>query len=457
MNVRFLRVGMLLLIFLIHYLSADIDNLQYLGHNEVNPYHLMDVEIVGNNAYVANGLGTGMEVYDISNPLNPQRTFTYGPAAWRTVSYGDTLLASFCRRDGVVLFDISGTTPVVLGQYNPSGNLEALEGGDIINDVLYCAVHQNGIYFIDISDPSNPMKVGEFSSGNLAAWNVAGQDSFLFVANGRFGLLILGVSGGVHQVAQLSLPGLTNDINLDGTTAVLSLGVDGIATVDISNPYNPLLLDMEISEGCVWGSGIDNHRVISGSWRVMELFDITNPNTILKAGWDNTKTWAHGTDIRSDGVIAVADWHGVSCYEVGADAGADIDVYPQVIDFGPVSGSRDTNVIVYNTGSATLNVTSINSPAGITPNPSSFSVPPGDSQIVIVTATGSGNVYSTITYVSNDPDESSKIQEVYKNNSSFPQVGSSAPDFTLMGSDGQWYTLSQLQGKVVFLEFGGAW
>jgi peroxiredoxin len=62
-----------------------------------------------------------------------------------------------------------------------------------------------------------------------------------------------------------------------------------------------------------------------------------------------------------------------------------------------------------------------------------------------------------ITYYTNDPDEPSKMQEVYKNNTSFPQVGSPAPDFTLLGSDSNYHTLSSYQGKVVFLEFGGAW
>lgn len=450
----------LIIILLLCYVGvshADIDNLAFLGHNEVNRFHLMDVEVVGNRAYVANGLGAGFEAYDISDPNNPQRIYTNGSDSWRIESFGDTLAVSFCRRDGVVLYDISGGIPSALGQYNPPGALEALEGGVVIGNLLYCAAHQNGVYIIDISDPSNPQKIDEFPMIDAAAWNIVAKDSFLFVANGRFGLSIIGVSGGLHETANLALVGCANDINLDDDIAVISLSGDGLATVDILSPHSPTLLDTIATDGCVWGSGLVNHLLISGSWRVMELYDVSNPNNITRASWDNTQTWAMGADIRNDSLVVVADWRGMSCYKVGPDQDSDIDVYPQVIDYGSVSGNKDTTVIVRNTGSAVLNVSSVSAPSGIVPVPNSFTVQPGDSQLVTVTASGSGTVSSFITYNCNDPDELSKAQEVYKNNTGFPQIGSLAPDFNLLGTDGQMHSLTRHRGKVIFLEFGAGW
>jgi hypothetical protein len=368
------------------------------------------------------------------------------------------LLFVFCRRSGVTIWDIAGPgNPVFQGQYNPPGNFEALEGGVLVGDILYCAVHQNGIYVIDVSDLAVPYKIDEFLLDSNATWNVVVQDSFLIVANGRFGLAVVGLEGGMHDVASLALPGLTNDINMSGSTAAVSLGDDGLATVDVSDPHNPVLLDTIATEGCVWGAGITDALLISGSWRVMELFDISNPYQIERIGWDNTKTWAHGADIRDDSLIVVADWRGMSCYEPGPDLDPDIDIYPQIIDFGVVSSVRDTTVIVRNTGASVLSVSSVSVPSGITTNPNVFSVQPGNSVSVTVTASGSGSMNGDITYYTNDPDEPSKMQEVYKNNTSFPQVGSPAPDFTLLGSDSNYHTLSSYQGKVVFLEFGGAW
>ncbi|MDH4210779.1 MAG: hypothetical protein OEV79_04960 [candidate division WOR-3 bacterium] len=438
--------------------QAGFDNLEYLGHNEQTPAHIVDVEIVGNWAYVVDGYSTGLELYDISDPINPLRVFASGPAAWRCTASGDTLLFAFCRRSGVTIWDISGPgMPLLLGQYDPPGTLEALEGGVLVDSILYCAAHQNGIYAVSVVDLQNPYKVGEFALDSSAAWNVVVIDSFLYVANGLHGLLVIGLEGGLHPVSTLSLPGVANDINTLGNILAVSLGSEGLAAIDITEPYDPVICDTISTGGCVWGAGTIDSTIICGSWRIMELFDVTDPYNIVAAGWENTKTWAHGADIRSDSLIVVADWRGISCYKIGADPGPDIDVYPQTVDFGVVSTTAETLGIIRNTGMSTLNVGSISAPSGILINPNSFFVLPGDSQVVTVTASGPGSAYGGITYHSNDPDEPDKIQGVYKNNTSFPQAGSTAPDFTLLGSDNNYHTLSQYHGKVVFLEFGGAW
>ena len=438
---------------------ADVDGLTFLGHNDVNRNHEMDAEIVGDRAFIACGFSQGLESYDISNPASPTRTWlSNGPNSWRCRAYGDTWLFDFCRREGVVLFDISDSgDPVRLGRYDPAGNREALEGGALVGSMLYCAAHQNGIYAIDFSNPASPQKVGALSLSPSQAWNVEAKDSFLFVANGREGLAVAGLAGGLHEVARLELPGTTNDIVLDGNVAVLALGVAGLATIDISDPHNPVVLDSIGTYGCVWGIGNTGHLVVAGSWRVMELFDVSNPASITRVGWDNTYVWAHGADIRDDSLIVVADWQGMSCYRAGNDAGADIDVVPEILDFGSVSAQRDTVIVVRNTGAGALNVTSVNAPSGISVNPSVFSVPAGDSQLVTVTATGSGAVHTQMTFNCNDPDESARTIEVCKSNAGFPQYGSVAPDFNLFGTDGLWHALSAERGKVVYLDFGASW
>jgi len=438
--------------------NAGIDNLEYLGHNEQTTAHIMDVEIVGNRAYVVDGYSTGLEIYDISDPNNPLRVLTSGPAAWRCTASGDTLLFVFCRRSGVTIWDISGPgMPLLQGQYDPPGALEALEGGVLVDSVLFCAAHQNGVYAVSVADLQNPYKLSEFAFDSSAAWNVVAVDSFLYVANGRHGLLVIGLQGGLHVVSTLSLPGVANDINVLGNICAISLGADGLATVDITEPYAPVICDTIATGGCVWGAGVIDSMIICGSWRVMELFDLTDPYNITKDGWDNTKTWAHGTDIRSDSLIVVADWRGMSCYRIGADPFPDIDVYPQNLDFGIVSDTAETLVTIRNTGTSMLNVGPIYTPSSISVTPNSFSVSPGDSLIAIVSAIGPGSVYGGITYFCNDPDEPEIVQGVYKNNTNFPQVGEPAPDFTLFGSDNNYHTLSQYHGKVIFLEFGGAW
>jgi hypothetical protein len=438
---------------------ADVDNLRFLGHNEVNRNHEMDAEIVGNRAFIACGFHQGVECYDISDPASPQRTWlSNGPNCWRLRAYGDTWLFAFCRREGVVLYDISDPdTAVMLGQYDPPGNREALEGGALVGSMLYAAAHQNGIYAIDFSNPASPQKVGALSLEPSQAWNVEARDSFLLIANGRHGLAAVGLEGGMHVTSRLELPGCANDIVLDGEIAVMSLGADGLATVRAMNPYNPILYDTIATGGCAWGIGSTGHLVMCGSWRVMEAFDVSDPLSIQRVGWDNTYTWAHGVDIRDDSLIAVGDWRGMSCYRFGQDAGPDIDVCPEILDFGEVSTSVETTVVVRNSGGGGLNVTQTACPNGISANPQSYTVAAGDSQVVRITASGANQLQGAVRMRCNDGDESLKTFRVYKNNAAFPQAGSPAPDFTLTGLDGLQHSLSDYRGRVVYLEFGASW
>jgi hypothetical protein len=439
---------------------ADVDNLTVLGHNEVNRNHEMDAEIVGNRVFIACGYNQGLEAYDISNPASPVRTWlANGPNCWRARACGDTVIFAFCRREGVVLYDISAPDTVLrLGRYDPPGNREALEGGALVGNLLYCAAHQNGIYAIDVTNPASPQKVGALSlAPESRAWNIESRDSFLLVANGRHGLAVVGLEGGLHLTARLELPGTASDIVLDGAVAVLSLGVAGLATVDVADPRHPVLLDTIATDGCAWGIGRAGHLIVCGSWRVLELFDVSQPQDIRRTGWDNTLTWAHGADLRDDSLIAVADWRGMSCYRVGADQGPDIDALPEIIDFGNVATSRETTVVVHNTGQAALSVTSVTTPTGITAQPGSFSVLPGDSQLVAVTATRTSGLRGVLTYNCNDPDEAQRTQRVYQNNPNFPQYGSPAPDFDLLGTDGLRHALSDCRGRVVYLNFGASW
>jgi hypothetical protein len=261
----------------------------------------------------------------------------------------------------------------------------------------------------------------------------------------------------MHVVSRLALPGLANDIALDGNIAALALGASGVATVDITNPDNPVLRDTFWSGSCAFGAGLTNHKLIAGAWTALEMFDIANPDAIARTGRENTKTWAEGADVRSDSLVVVADWTGMSCYRIGPEAAPDIDLAPAKLDFGQVSAPLDAHVLVRNQGSPVLNVAAVRAPAGIAVNPNVFSVAPGDSQIVTVTAAGTNPVSGRIVYVANDPNDTAPSQEVYKNNTAFPQYGSVAPDFTLRGTDNHYHTLAQNQGKVVLLQFGGGW
>ena len=436
---------------------TPVDNVKFAGRNTVNFGHLMDVEAAGTKAYVSVGFFQGLETYDISNPFNPQRLSFGGNPNWRAKAYGDTLF-TFCRENGLNIFNIENATNFI-GSCPSGGSNIFFEGGAIAGNYLYVATHQNGIVKVNINNLTNPFVVSTFRLADNACWNLETYGDYLLVANGRFGLSVVNTVPNLNEAAALDLPGLANDILIDGDIVVISLGVSGIAAVDISDPLNPELLNINPTMGCAWGMGIEDHLVAVGSWRALELFDISDPQNLTLAGWENTHVWAMGADISDyQGIplITEADWRGMAAYLYTPDSEPDIDVYPMHLDFGTVSGGADSAVMIYNTGGGILNVINIQTPNGITANPNSFSLESGDSIAVVLHSNGA-LINGSVHYLSSDPDEPDFNQHIYVNSTDFPRFGTTAPDFTLNGTDGQIYTLSEMTGNVVFLEFGGGW
>jgi len=439
-----------------------VDGMRLLGRNDDEFAHMMDFQVVGDKAYASVGLGLGFHVYDISDPTDVTRVTRVGLPAWRSW-IGGTEAYSFAHDRGVQILDISGGgSAVLLKAYDPPGTNISYEGGVLVGDLLYVAAHQRGIYVLDLDPESDFAPIDQIVLTDNASWNVVESGGYIFVANGRFGLSIVDLSGAEPvEVGILPLPGLANDVEVAGDVAFLSLAADGVASVDVSDPANPILLDRAATLGNAFTMGLEGNVLGVGSYGYLEWFDVSDPSAIERAGWDATLVYAMGADVgvvSGDTVVVVADWRGMGVYAPGNDPTGDIEVYPTRLDFGPVSAAgRDTIIEVRNSGAGALVVTSIDPPAEITVDPASFTLGPGETQPVTVTAAGTGSVRSTIRYHSDDPDEPESVQYVYKNNHTFPQVGSLAPDFSLFGTDGEVHTLSDYRGKVVYLEFGASW
>ena len=170
----------------------------------------ISVFVQGNYAYVVSTGDNGLQVIDISDPTNPtgvgQLTGTLATNSLALANpqsvfvQGNYAYVASFGNDGLQVIDISDpTNPVGVGQLVDDGVL-ALDGATSVfvqgNYAYVTSLSNNGLQVIDISDPTNPTGVGQLT-GTLAANNLA-----LFRALSVF------VQGNYAYVASLSDNGL---------------------------------------------------------------------------------------------------------------------------------------------------------------------------------------------------------------------------------------------------------
>ncbi len=229
--------------------------------------------------------------------------------------------------DGFYILNVSNKNfPVEVGHLSLSGNAT-----DVLLDgtVAYVTLGDDGIASVDISDPTNPQLLGINQIGGYSR-HMALQGNTLFVSGGAAGLrvfdvvdpthislvlevpfpfvwdvelfgdkVVIGTSDGIHILSIAAVGGgftdLSNtetvsfdtgydvlDVEVKGNIAFIAGGLDGLFTVDVCDPMNPVVLDR-------WNATGANFRKLNINGQFAHcvdylgaeyIFDITDPNNI---------------------------------------------------------------------------------------------------------------------------------------------------------------------------------
>ena len=229
------------------------------------------VFVQGNYAYVAANGDDGLQVIDISNPSSPtgvgQLTGTLSTnslaldGAHSVYVQGNYAYVASFNDDGLQVIDISDpTNPVGVGQLTEADNSSLALATPISvfvqgNYAYVVSTGDNGLQVIDISDPTNPTGVGQLT-GTLATNSLAlanpqsvfVQGNYAYVASfGNDGLQVIDISDptnpvGVGQLVDdgvLALDGATSVFVQGNYAYVTSLSNNGLQVIDISDPTNP--------------------------------------------------------------------------------------------------------------------------------------------------------------------------------------------------------------------------
>ncbi|MCF2144830.1 MAG: hypothetical protein K9W42_14125 [Candidatus Heimdallarchaeota archaeon] len=147
-----------------------------------------NIYLSGNYAYLAT-VGEGLQIIDISDRKNP--TVKAGVEIWTDIN--DVIIrgeyAIICHSGGLATIDItSPTQPVLISNYSIfTGRAFELSEYD---ELLFVATYEGGVHIYNISEPERPREIG-FNETLHYVSDIRYERGELFVANGRTGLWTL--------------------------------------------------------------------------------------------------------------------------------------------------------------------------------------------------------------------------------------------------------------------------
>jgi hypothetical protein len=272
------------------YSAADPSSPRQLGaHSDTGAL----VVVVGSHAFVADG--SGMNVYDVSIPSSPQLVNSRG-GSYATLFVRDTLL--FCSDAQPSYFAILNVSdPLNIRQV---GNLSGYGGHGLYVDdyfaYLSCTYDHEGIFVIDVTNPSNPQLHDSLNPEGTENWDpyVPVPLSYGYLASDYGGL----VTVDMHNVNSISeawsgyKADQAVDVHVDGQRAYIANECSGLQILDVTNPSDPASLGLFDTVGAkvtytatardsfafIGMSGIAGRKFL----RVLDVLDPSNPTLVAQ-------------------------------------------------------------------------------------------------------------------------------------------------------------------------------
>lgn len=275
-------------------------------------------------AYIADG-PNGLTIVDVADPINSSiiRHVDFDGHGLQVALFGDYAYVSGTR--GLEIVDISSPADAeIVGSFSnwKPGNAMWGQGVDVRNDTCYFTYMGFGLCILDVSDPSNPIEIANYSGlgwaiditvdGGLAYLQYLNNGGGFSDAKSAFAVLDITNIQDPQQVGfwQDGEAYWSNDMLIHDDMAYVGSD-DGVHLVDISDPTNPQTIGFYAPNNCMnlALSGDGNHLYVAkegGGLKILDVSDPTNPH--LAIGY-NTAGQTYGVDI-NDSLVYLADGDG---------------------------------------------------------------------------------------------------------------------------------------------------
>ncbi len=216
----------------------------------------------------------GLRVLDISDPFNPVQiaNFTMPNGTLREFRIvGNRAL--LMMDSGLRVFDISSPANILsAGIYN----IATTSGGvDAQDHYVYMADRINGLQIIDLSNPSNLVRVGQLATLGEA---VRVQGNYAYVAAGNSGLQIVDVSNPASPmlVGTFNSGGFAEKVDVEGGIVALSCGANGLQFISVKTPAGPQLIS-------VWSGNVADALIVGKRAHIISREKILGDTTGFSA------------------------------------------------------------------------------------------------------------------------------------------------------------------------------
>jgi len=245
----------------------------------------------------------------------PLLQFTRLPAAWLRE-------AGALRRRGIFLAVLAGCFAVGLGAtHAATPTLQPLlqgkwpafpRGGDardvkVSGNYAYVADHDAGLQVIDVSNPTNCVRVGGYDTGG-SAFGVAVAGNYAYVTDGYAGLQVINVSNPTNcvRVGGYHAAGLTLSVAVAGSYAYMAINGGLFRVIDVSNPTNCVPVGYYDTSGDAYGVAVSGNYAYVAASSGLDVIDVSDPTNCVRVGGYDTGDYAIGVAVVAGGIY-VAD------------------------------------------------------------------------------------------------------------------------------------------------------
>jgi|GEM_PF-2392864 len=267
----------------------------------------------GNYAAVAQQ-GNGIQIFDISNPANPQFLSSYntgGGSANGVFVSGNYLFIAY-GAVGLHVLDVSNpAVPIYRSSLDLPGSAD-VENVFVSGNYAYLAAKNSGMYIVDLSNLDTLVALSQYNLGSGNAFDVKVIDTLAYIAYGGEGLEIVNVKNPLIPafVGRYTPAGsaLARRLDVVGNRAYLALQNAGLDIVSLAIPSAPVQLgNYNTTNSFFTGVQVDgNNAYLANRDDGVQIVDVSIPATPSSITFFNTEGQANNLIFRNS-FIYVAD------------------------------------------------------------------------------------------------------------------------------------------------------